>query len=352
MDDNSTISFNITRNVTSKNIEGPNKAVHVLVDKDIQLKQVSWYVYVTLACFNTLCHGIGGIFLILTYKQRKTSQHILLINLSATELLRNVTRMAICTIFILEGGETLSTYSLWTVYITTITYLYFSAMFLITADRIVATLLNIRHKIVCTPIRTKWIVVGVWSLVLLISITLSVYYHSIYGILWLYVCEVIHNIVVYRVIAVLTVLYLISVIGCYLFIFLRYAKSKRSITDSNLSTFQLFKRSKFYISFLLIISFLLLQVIPYGLLVLHKSLPLPIRMVLNISSELSDTADFIIYVFMYDPVFKLLKGYRNTLWMEISGRTRERMGSYLTRLIDTQVITTPSDNQQRETIEL
>ena len=235
------------------------------INKKTNLHVISWYIYAVIASINSVLHGIGGILLIKTYKRRKTSQHLLLVNLSLTELLRNITRVAICSIFITERRDSVATYTLWAVYITFVTYLYFSAMFLITVDRLVATLLNVRHKMICTTNRTQWLVAVVWLLVSLVTVCVSVYYHSLYGILWMYVCDVIHRVLVYRVITVLTVLYLISAVVCYTLIFLRYTRSKRSIAQNHLSNLQLFRKSKFYVSILLITSFIFLQVVPYGI---------------------------------------------------------------------------------------
>ena len=302
----------------------------------------SWYAaYTVLASLNSLMHGVGGILLYQTYKRRKTPQHLLLVNLSLTEFLRNLTRVIICIMFITEGGVTLPAVSLWTVYVTIITYLYFSAMFLITADRLVATLLNVRHKIVCTPGRTKLLILLSWCVVLVVTVTVSAYYHSVYGVLWMFADDTIHQTMVYRVIMVLTILYLISVVFCYILIFLKYTRSKRSISHSHLSSFQLFKKSKFYVSVLLITTFLLLQVIPYGILIIKGDhLHDVVKMVLNILSEISDTTDFLIYVFMYEPVYNLLRKHSNSFYVFITTGHRERLESNLSRLIESQLTMT------------
>ena len=318
----------------------------------IHLRVISWYIYAVIASINSVLHGIGGILLIKTYKRRKTSQHLLLVNLSLTELLRNITRVATCSIFITERRDSVATYTLWTVYITFVTYLYFSAMFLITVDRLVATLLNVRHKMICTSNRTQWLVAVVWLLVSLVTVCVSVYYHSLYGILWMYVCDVIHRVLVYRVIMVLTVLYLISAVVCYSLIFLRYTRSKRSIAQNHLSSLQLFRKSKFYVSILLITSFIFLQVVPYGILTIKgDKLSLPVKMVLNISSEVSDTVDFLIYVFMYNAVYNLAKRYREMLCYFISTGKRMRRGSNLSRLIEGELTSLTSSIRYKRTQE-
>lgn len=299
-----------SRNKTLSNITGLLNfgAIRASSEDESKLKSLSWSVYVILGSANILFHGIGGVLLILTYKRKKTPQHLLLINLSATELLRNITRVAICTIFIVDGGDfqSLPSFSIWAVYITTITYLYFAAMFLITVDRLVATVLSIQHMIVCTDDRIKWTIGAVWGFVLLVSFSIFGYYHSVYGVFWLYV-DGIYETLVFLVPTLLTVSYMVFAVICYLVMFTRYIRSKRLSTSSHLSSLQLFRRSKFYVSVLLITSFMFLMVIPYGILASRGNLSVEVRLVLNILNILSDTTDFVIYVMIYEPVYGMLK---------------------------------------------
>ena len=128
---------------------------------------------------------------------------------------------------------------------TVITYLYFAAMFLITGDRLIATMLSLQHKILCTTFKTKWMIAIVWVFILSSTFTIYGYYYTKYGILWMYVDEL-YEVLVFLVPAVLTVLYSVFVIVCYLLMFLRYIQSKRSSTSPYLSSFELFRKSKFY----------------------------------------------------------------------------------------------------------
>ena len=193
---------------------------------------------------------------------------------------------------------------------TSVTYLYYTAMFLITADRLVATLLNIRHKMVCTTHRTKWTIIFTWLLNIAIIIGLFVYsFFTKFGVFWLF-AEPVHKVVELIVPATFTVLYLWFAIASYILMFVEYSRSRRSASSSptHLSNFQLFKKSKFYVSVLLISTFLILMVIPYGFLILTKKG----RLLINVLNMLSDTTDFVIYVVIYEPVYGTLKRYVNS----------------------------------------
>ena len=104
-------------------------------------------------------------------------------------------------------------------------------------------------------------------------------------------------------------LFLLFAVVSYLIMFLKYIKSRRSSMSTHQSKFFLFRTSKFYVSLLLITSFIILSVIPS--LIMSSS---PIDESLNnnylyleITSVLSDTVDGVIYVLLYAPVRTILK---------------------------------------------
>ena len=97
----------------------------------------------------------------------------------------------------------------------------------------------------------------------------------------------------------------------YMVIFIRHVSNKQRVARGHISAFQVFKRSRFYVSLLLIASFLLLMMVPllvYALSrITHHRLPNSAALYVDCSILLADTADAVIYVFLHRPVFQLLQ---------------------------------------------
>ena len=300
---------NITTNIT--NATFPREAIHP-----------RFYAYASLTGLNSFLHAFGFILLLSTLRQKKTPQHLYLLNLSLIECLNNICQTVMFTGGILYGFGPDSEVP-WvpvtiSVYFALTLYLYWSIMFLITADRLLATLLHIRYKSVCTFRRVAVSLCVMWVFCLTASIIILAYNYTAKGTLWIYP---LWGVYAHYVHLVLASMYLFSAVVSYSIMFVSYIRSRRrtisvSPTDdeSQPSTFQLFRRSKFYISLLLITSFLVFMLIPWMILTItEENLPPLVVMVLVLSTSFSDTLDFFIYVFFYRPVYQWFKGFSKTV---------------------------------------
>ena len=272
-----------------------------------------------LTTTNSLLHALGFTLLLLTWKdkKKKTPQHLYLLNLSFIECLSNICLTAMYIGGIQHGGSGWSSDKIWltvisSIYFTFNIYLHFSIMFVITADRLAAAWLNMQYVAVCTIGRTKILLSATWVLCLGASVGVLGYNYTVNGKCWIWK---LWQVYVHYLQSVLSSLYIIFAVVAYLFMFVRYIHSKRSSCSTeeecSQTTFQLFRRSKFYISLLLITSFLIFMLIPIMIMTIKLGkLPEVVSLILVTFISLSDTVDFIIYVFIYRPVFDWLKSLR------------------------------------------
>ena len=116
--------------------------------------------------------------------------------------------------------------------------------------------------------------------------------------------------------SVLSILFIIFAIYTYGYIFLKHLNSRRrysgTSTPSELSVWQAFRMSKFFISALLVGSYLILRVVPVLVLVtmtfVHGStLPNWLIIYSSVSVALSDLMDGLIYVILCPSVQKQLR---------------------------------------------
>ncbi len=188
--------------------------------------------------------------------------------------------------------------------------MYMCAMFFITADRLAATLLTIRYQVVWNVHRTKLLLAITWLINTLIPFVLIPILHMR--------DDVILNkenvfVMKFFIPVVLSIVYLIFAIVSYIIMFTKFTRSKRlSSAESSvhLTSWQIFKKSKFYTSILLITSFLLMWVIPkvtQCFLAITGRLAHSSRVFLILVSllDMSYTVDFFILVFIYKPVLQV-----------------------------------------------
>ena len=284
----------------------------------------SWHLlYLLVSIINFIFHGIACLLLMVTYKQKgtkKTSQHLLLANICFTELLLNAcVSVEFGILLCLKHGmvqyDSVSSVQLFVqnLHFTTILYLYFSAMFLVTADRLAATCLNIRYtvydiryKVVCTVRRTKFTLLSVWLAVIFVSGGFLAYNYVLHSGFWLYRRENIFKTFVVYIPVGLSLLFLGFSLLSFTVMGLRCVRM--SNISSHLTTSQMFKSSKYYVSVLLILTFIFFMVIPFLVYTFAGHLLPPIVVtVLGLSTYLSDTAHFLVCLFCYRPVVVWLR---------------------------------------------
>lgn len=318
-------------------------------------------IKVTLETVNILLHMIGMCLLVSTLKRgQKNSQHFCLINLSATQILKNISFLVL-NIFNIrlinyipklsmeKISQTMAIKDLkeltvwmndmkaivWDVnrltdasgYVVLLAYtsfywIYMFAMFHITADRLIAAAMNIQYKTLCTVRRTITVIACSWALLFVVPAVAisSVYYtyeHEERLRWWVnagFRADISLLVTLVYVPACLNIAFLLFAIISYLLMFIKYVRTERKISPSKRSVFQMFRNSKFYVALLIITSFLLLVVIPSIVFFVLTTFTTNISSVplwLQICMRVSDTCDAVIYFFLYAPVQKL--------WMSLCG---------------------------------
>ena len=125
--------------------------------------------YATLTTINSVLHSFGFTLLMVTWKRKRTPQHLYLLNLSFIECLNNIFLTTIYIGGIRHGKHGWFAAKPWVtvmsaIYFTFNIYVHFSIMFIITADRLMATVLNLRYMVKCTVHRTKVLLSSIWLL--------------------------------------------------------------------------------------------------------------------------------------------------------------------------------------------
>ena len=189
---------------------------------------------------------------------------------------------------------------------------YVASMFLITADRLCASLLTIQYKSLCTVSRTKIAIVSSWCILHLgTPLIFSIIYAVLGKGVFLQAVEYTHKYLA----SVLCISFFLFAAVSYIIMFYVFVKSNRR-TSSTLqrSVLHLFIHSKFYVAILITSTTLVLMVIPELLFSYFRikyfqifSGPNWIRELLNIINNFSDTTDALIYVLCYSPVKNIMR---------------------------------------------
>jgi hypothetical protein len=297
---------------------------------------------------NVLLHGTGSYLLGCIYKQGKRSaQKIFIINLSVCELIMNLME---CLRRILDfvplSGRGSSNkiefqHYLLIIMFTGISFVFYMDMIFITLDRLLNILLNVRYRIYCNHTKAKYLLLVTWLLgiVICLSVSLAHYFTE-------YVWEAFFFMYFYPTVEIS---FIILALVTYAFIFKQYHKSHRIPTQRTTrgrqqnggkpeSAFQVFRMSRFFVSILLITSFIIFMLIPdlvylfYGVLGNNESSTL--LACCWISYAISNLMDGWVYIFMQSTVKSLLRkkvkqlcrctgyvhGMQNTMRMKMLSR--------------------------------
>ena len=241
-----------------------------------------------------------------------TSYHMNLINLSTSELVKNICKIICFSIYnACERMAAQSSLPVGRFSICLCVYAaYIFAMALVTADRLLASVLSIRYQSVCTVERAKKIVIAVWcfTFFFICPIAMAVIWHSDYTNDQL--CRsMFQNLLK----AILTFSYLLFLISTYVIIFIRYMISRRRLGSARRisriePTSKLLKMSNLFVN-----SFLVLTGVPYiisttlSYVAIHVLKHELYMVCMDTMLILSDTVDALLYVFFYPPVRKLLQ---------------------------------------------
>ena len=267
----------------------------------------SIYAQIALSSWNIGVHTVCSLLLLNIYRKNDGPgvQQLYLLNLSAVELIKNLFFLVFCVSIVVEFQ--LPHTIMWLCY-SCIDLIFILVMTIITADRLIASLLNLQYAGTFTPFRAKITIFCAWFVSFILT-------PSMFGILYAaHGFTALDDAVSYThkfIFPTLYVLYIVFASITYLIMFMIFVRSRRRSSYAQQSAFQLFTHSKFYVALLLIASFLLFSVIP---MLIKSGMRLKIIAqnqnvdnVMNICFYISDTADGIIYILFYPPVRNILR---------------------------------------------
>ena len=277
---------------------------------------IIFLTYFIISVCNSVLHFLGGITLWSMMTTEASSQQLLLLSLSINECLQSCTWvvfniMKLCDIsifshrpmqFVLNQAVGL----LWILYI---------IMVCMTLDRLCAVLFGLRYPLYWDSRKTKILLIIIWCLgavtVLFYDVLVSIlgfaeFARLAYGKRYTYV----------RV--VMSLLYTCLAVGTYVVLFCFYVKSRRAVrssqrgniverVDEQQSVLKMFMDTKFYISLLIILTYILFSCVPLCI----RSLFLPnrpdggmLQNMHNLLLHLGFMSDAVIYIFLRKKVRK------------------------------------------------
>ena len=283
------------------------------------------YVVLLILCgCNCLLHGLATLILLKLNKRHKnSSQWYCLINLTVSELLQNLFRFVLYPLKLYWNIHPKQSMLLgrFIVHIqlvlnTGMIYQCLLGMILITGDRMLRIYLDLKYRVYWSYQRTRILVVATWVFSFSVTLFLSVRMNYIMDNRRYNDARQMDTIENY-VLIIVSILFVSFASFSYCFIFHKYVQSQRNTLIKNtkaLSIWQVFQSSKFFISVLLVSSFLVLWVAPtlivsiYGLSKQSETRRNEsLKGYTNISYIISDLVDGIIYVFLRTTVQDELK---------------------------------------------
>ena len=264
---------------------------------------------------NICLHSLGLYLLIcLHHRDGEDVQLIYIMNLSATEL--TVTVLYLIKLILLAVYGTVSPVMMKVdVYVHIITktilaFNFYTSLLYIVIDKLLQVLLNITYPIYWSAKKTKYQLAGTWIIGLVIFICVIIPF-QISGFDYNKFTRIFS--------LIFDIVFVFVAISSYSFIFYRYKQTRvnpaqrRGVPNPEQSIFRIFRNSRFFISVLLISSFLLFMVIPnliYSfVLIKHISDELSFILIvplLLIMYEISILCDALVYIFIQRNVRRLL----------------------------------------------
>lgn len=267
---------------------------------------ISFIFIALLDVINCFIHGTGAFLLYCFYrKNRECTQNLFILNLACAELaysffdiINSVTHFYE---FLTKDYKNFEFCASITFTQCGTSLLYYAAMFLLTGDRLFQTAFPFKYRRFWDIERTKKIIILVWvltSLFVVILIILSTQYGYI---------NYFYKFYPYYLVAILSLdsLFFAFAILTYISMFYSYIKSRKSVVNitGNESIFKTFINSRFYVSGLIIGSFLMLGVLAHFLYIsnyIHRDGVVTLQSLLyaDVSFRFSFTVDGIIYIYL------------------------------------------------------
>lgn len=272
---------------------------------------------ITLDTTNCILHGVGAYLLYCYYrKNQECTQNICILNLACIELSYSfVDIISHMLHFIHYFGVRIKYYNAFMLFCCAIIFLqfglivlYYAAMIFLTGDRLFSTLFPFKYRQYFHNGKAKKIILATWILIGIFVITLTAF-SSQYGYLHFF-----YTFYPYQLICILAMdcIFLIFAVSTYIVMFCSYVKSRRIATQlRDEPILKTFMKSRFYISALIMGSFLLLCALAHifqisyyfyrdGLVTLES-----LMIYTDISISLSFTSDGIIYIYLQKSVRKM-----------------------------------------------
>ena len=279
-------------------------------------------INVTLAIFIYVAYCIG-IILILTLKRHRQAKirHLLWLNLSGVIIIIYFAYLTKYILYVLDAKTKLADYIL-----TSITYVWLSfqtvSMLLINVDRLLEVQLNIKYPLYVTPMRMYCIIAFMW----ISGCAVCVAVMFIAGFQDL-VDSKAHVIRIFssQVSVVVDSLFLFTTVVIYTIIFHHFAQSRSQPCSfrkqrSSVGMWRTFRRSKFYTSFTVMLSYVLFLIVPdiVALTLEMTDYNLTVRDTvqhgIGLTTKISYLLDIFIFVYMDVDIRRLLRR-RAAVWL-------------------------------------
>lgn len=273
--------------------------------------------------FNSTTHGFGAYLLHALSRSDHDTQRLFLLNLACSEFLwnlvaiiRDAIRLAYLLICSYDKGHLVKAYFVVEMALATgVTYINYTAMLYLTVDRLLHIILHLRYDQYWNRRRTKILLGITWIFNIVLSAVFAILTYFKFGYVFAYTSSAIS---VY-IPTGLFVLYVIVCVVTYYNMFMLHARSEqRSASHGStthaptISLLKIFRKSRFFISVILIGSYMLLTVMPglirsmIILLKANENIRTYVSMYYLISSRISHSVDGAIYIFLQSDVRKLL----------------------------------------------
>ena len=282
-----------------------------------------------ICILNVILHTVGSCLLINLYtRNRPTTQQIYLLHLSICEGITNL-------IYVIQTFPSFLSISantsavvrkmLEVLYFINFILMYmviYMTMLLMTLDRLMSVVLNFKYSNYWNPNKTKKSIILMWCVCILATISFLLPY-KFNSLLWG------ESFGVYFY-PVSNIAFLLLASVTYIFMFWKYKNSQRIkqrqrrstvgqtttfVPNHKLTLIKVFLQSRFYISVLIILTYVLFIIIPYCTYLLYRyaikgksQIPEHIMTILHPFTYLSDA---VIYIFMQPRVRKLLWRWMN-----------------------------------------
>ena len=261
---------------------------------------------------NVLFHSLGAYLLISMYPRCKQKiQQIYLFNLSISECLTNVLEICRSIPDLIEFEEDELTrineirqYIL-IVSFTGVSIVYYFDMIYLTLDRLLDVHLNMKYPVYWNETKTRYLLISTWAIGLFTSVSVSICYKYL-DFKW-------RDAFFKYFYPTIEFTFIVLALITYGFIFHKYRQTRLRVPGCMsvykvTSTLHIFRKSRFYIPVLLIITFLLLMIAPditYLIVgIVYKSESETLLTCCWISYAISNLADAYIYIFVQYEVRK------------------------------------------------